>query len=172
MAFLFIIAKKNKMNTIAYQLELELNKVLSGHPWYGSPIYNILGQVTFETAYEKPANAGHTIAEIILHMLSWTEEVIDRMNEKPASLPLSGNWPETGAPDEQKWKIWIDDLKLVNANLVKTIRDFPEEKWNDLIIDERNNQPVTTYKELVEGFIQHQIYHAGQIALLNRMILG
>jgi len=160
------------MNTIAEQLEQELNKVLSGQPWYGSPIYDILGQVTFETAYEKPAKGGHTIAEIILHMLSWTEEVMDRLNEKPAGLPLSGNWPETGAPDEQKWPIWIDDLKLVNVNLVKTIRNFPEDKWNEPIIDERGDEPVTTYKELVEGFIQHQVYHAGQIALLNRMILG
>src|ERR1700761_1663201 len=155
--------------TIADQLEQELEKVLSGQPWYGSSIYDILEQVTFETAYEKPAKGGHTIGEIILHMLSWTEEVMDRLNEKPASLPLSGNWPETGAPDEQKWKIWIDDLKLVNVNLVKTIRDFPEEKWNDPIIDERGDEAVTTYKELVEGFIQHQVYHAGQIALLNRI---
>jgi len=158
--------------TTADQLEQELTTVLSGQPWYGLPIYYILSQVTFETAYEKPAKGGHTIAEIILHMLSWTEEVLDRLNEKPASLPLSSNWPETGAPDEQKWKIWIDDLKLVNVNLVKTIQDFPEEKWNEPIIDERGDEPVTTYKELIEGFIQHQIYHAGQIALLNSMILG
>jgi len=158
--------------SIADELIEELEKVLSGQPWYGSPIYAILEQVTFETAYEKPGRGGHTIAEIILHMLSWTEEVMDRLNEKPASLPLSGNWPETGSPDEQKWKMWIDDLKLVNVNLIKTIRDFPEENWDKPIIDERGDEPVTTYKELVVGFIQHQVYHAGQIALLNRMILG
>lgn len=160
------------MNMIAEQLEQELNKVLTGEPWYGSPIYDILGQVTFETAYERPAKAGHTIAEIILHMLSWTEEVMDRLNEKPAGLPLSGNWPETGVPDEQKWQLWINDLKLVNVNLIRVIRDFPEDKWNEPIIDEREGGHPTTYKELVAGFIQHQVYHAGQIALLNRMILG
>jgi len=157
---------------IADKLIEEFEKVCSGQPWYGSPIYDILGQVTFETAYERPVKNGHTIAEIILHMLSWTEEVIDRLNEKPASLPLSGNWPEPGTPDEYKWKMWIDDLKLVDVNLVRTIRDFPEDKWNEPIIDERGDEPVTTYKELVEGFIQHQVYHAGQIALLNKAILG
>jgi hypothetical protein len=105
-------------------------------------------------------------------MFSWTEEVIDRLNEKPAGLPLSGDWPDTGAPDEQKWKMWIDDLKLVNVNLVKTIQHFPEEKWKEPIIDERGNEPVTTYEELIYGFIQHQVYHAGQIALLNRIVIG
>ncbi|MDB4925454.1 DinB family protein [Mucilaginibacter sp.] len=157
--------------TTAEKLLHELEKVSTGHPWYGSPVYDILGKVTFETAYERVGHA-HTIAEIILHMLSWTEEVMDRLNEKPASLPLSGNWPETGDPDERKWKLWIDDLKLVNVNLVKTIQDFPEEKWGEPIIDKRGNQPVTTYEELVYGFIQHQIYHSGQIALLTRIIIG
>jgi uncharacterized damage-inducible protein DinB len=157
--------------TTSEKLINELNKTLSGHPWYGSPVYNILGKVTFESAYERVGHA-HTIVEIILHMLSWTEEVIDRLNEKPASLPSSGNWPHPGDPDEQKWALWIDDLKLVNVNLEKTIRDFPEEKWNEPIIDERGDQPVTTYEELIYGFIQHNIYHTGQIALLTRVIVG
>ncbi|MES2379339.1 MAG: DinB family protein [Bacteroidota bacterium] len=153
------------------KLILELEKVHNGHPWYGSPVYNILDKVTFESAYERVGHA-HTIVEIILHMVSWTEEVMDRLNEKPASLPVSGNWPHPGDPDESKWQLWIDDLKLVNVNLIKTIRDFPEDKWEDPIIDEREDQPVTTNEELVYGFIQHQIYHAGQIALLLRIING
>ena len=158
--------------TTAEKLEQELQKVLSGQPWYGEPIYTILSKITFESAYEKPSDSVHTIAEIVLHMFSWTEEVIDRLNEKPAGLPLSGNWPEPGAPDEQKWQLWIADLKLVNVNLVKVIRDFPEDKWDEPIIDERGDEPVTTYKGLIYGFIQHQIYHAGQIALLNQIIKG
>jgi uncharacterized damage-inducible protein DinB len=157
--------------TTAEKLQTELEKVLSGRPWYGSSIYNILDQVTFESAYER-AGHGHTIAELILHMLSWTEEVIDRMNEKPAGLPLSGNFPHPGEPDEQKWKLWIDDLKLVNVNLIRTIQEFPEDKWQEPIIDTRGDRPVVTYEDLIYGFIQHQVYHAGQIALLNRIIIG
>lgn len=158
--------------SISQNLQQELEKTFSGQPWYGTPIYDILAKLTFETAYEKPGGGAHNIAEIMLHMLSWTEEVIDRLNEKPASLPLSGNWPHPGEPDETKWKTWIDDLKLVNVNLVKTIQDFPEEHWQEPIIDERENEPATTYEELVYGFIQHQIYHAGQIALLIRILGG
>lgn len=159
------------METTSAKLQQELEKTLSGQPWYGEPIYDILEKVSFESAYERQGHA-HTIAEILLHMFSWTEEVIDRMNEKPASLPVSGNWPHPGDPDETKWNLWLADFKLVNVNLAKTISDFPEEKWDEPIIDERNNEPVTTYKELIYGFIQHQIYHAGQIALLTRITVG
>jgi uncharacterized damage-inducible protein DinB len=158
------------MNTTE-KLIHELEKVHSGQPWYGSPIYDILDQITFESAYERVGQA-HTIAEIIMHMISWTEEVMDRLNEKPASMPVSGNWRDVGDPDEKKWKEWIEDLKLVNLNLIRVIRDFPEDKWVEPIIDERGDEPVTTNEELVYGFIQHQIYHAGQIALLSRVIIG
>lgn len=144
----------------------ELEEVLSGEPWYGPSIYDILGRVTFESAYERPLPAAHNVAEIILHMLSWTEEVMDRLNGMTAGNPSSGDWPEPGAPDEQKWQLWIDDLKLANVNLVKIIAGFPEAQWLEPINDKRGYAPVATYKELVRGFIQHQIYHAGQIAVL------
>jgi hypothetical protein len=102
-------------------------------------------------------------------MLAWTEEVLDRMNEMAAGMPSSGDWPDTGKPDEQKWQNYVNDLKLVNVNLLGVIQGFPEEKWSELINDPRGAEPVTTYEDLVRGFIQHQVYHAGQIALLNRI---
>lgn len=160
------------MKTTAQLLQQKLENTFSGQPWYGTAIYSIIDKVTFEAAYERPSHTAHNIAEILLHMMSWTEEVMDRLNDKPASLPISGDWPQTGTPDQQKWKLWKDDLKLLNVNLVKTIQDLPDEKWHQHIIDERETEPVTTYAELVEGFIEHQVYHAGQIAILNRIITG
>ncbi|HEY4324434.1 MAG TPA: DinB family protein [Mucilaginibacter sp.] len=158
--------------TISEELKQELEKVLSGAAWYGTPVYTIIEQVSFEAAYEKPAGSLHNIAEIVLHMVSWTEEVIDRMNEMQAQMPSSGDWPDPGKPDEQKWQNYVNDLKLVNVNLLGVIQNFPEEKWDDLINDDRGSEPVTTYKELINGFIQHQVYHAGQISILNRIING
>jgi uncharacterized damage-inducible protein DinB len=152
------------------KLEQELTEVLSGQPWYGSAIYDVLGKITFDSAYEKPSPAAHNVAEILLHLLSWTEEVMDRMNGMTASVPSSGDWPPTGAPDEKKWADWIEDIKLANVNLVKIIRDFPEAQWDERIDDERGTEPVTTYEEMIYGFIQHQIYHTGQIAILVKII--
>ena len=153
------------------KLVKEFEDILSGGPWYGDPIYKILDRITFDSAYEKPIPAAHNVAEILLHMLSWTEEVMDRMNGMTASTPSSGDWPDPGAPDEQKWQLWVEDLKLVNVNLIKIIRDFPDEQWDDKIDDKRGYEP-TTYEELIHGFFQHQIYHAGQIALLVKMVNG
>ncbi len=103
-------------------------------------------------------------------MTGWTEEVISRLQCNPAAEPARGDWPEPGPASEQNWQQLVIDLDEANSNLVKALQAFDPTKWNDLINDTRNQgEPVTTYAELVEGFITHQVYHAGQIALLNRM---
>ena len=160
--------------TTSEKLQNELLKVLSGDPWYGNPVYQIIEQVTFEAAFEKPSGAAHNIAEIVLHMLAWTEEVMDRINGMTAGVPSSGDWPPTGSLEEQKWRNYVNDLKLVNVNLLKLIQDFPEEKWIEPMNDERNRElgSGVSYEELVNGLIQHHIYHSGQIAILNRIING
>jgi uncharacterized damage-inducible protein DinB len=157
--------------TTSEKLQQQLTQVLSGDAWYGSPVYSIIEPVSFEAAFEKPPGSIHNIAEILLHMLAWTEEVMDRMNEMTAGLPSSGDWPATGAPDEQKWQNYVNDFKLVNVNLLKVIDDFPAEKWDEPIADERNRELGTgvSYEALIEGLIQHHIYHSGQIALLIRI---
>lgn len=156
--------------TTSEKLSRELQNVLTGDPWYGNNIYSIIEKVGFDAAFEKPPGAAHTIAGIVLHMLAWTEEVLDRLNGKSASLPLSGDWPDTSAPDEEKWQNYVNDLKLVNVNLQGVIENFPEEKWNEPMIDERNRElgSGVNYEELVNGLIQHLVYHSGQIALLTR----
>jgi uncharacterized damage-inducible protein DinB len=158
--------------SISEKLSNELEEVLSGDAWYGSPVYEILEKVSFETAYEKPGGSVHNVAAIVLHMLAWTEEVMDRLNGMAAGVPSSGDWPDPGAPDEQKWQLFVNDFKLVNVNLVHIIQNFPEEQWNEPILDERNREQGTgvSYEALVRGLIQHHIYHSGQIALLVRII--
>ncbi|MBS1527893.1 MAG: DinB family protein [Bacteroidetes bacterium] len=156
--------------TSSEKLQNELQSVLSGDPWYGDNVYSIIEGVTFEAAFEKPPGAAHTIAGIVLHMLSWTEEVLDRLNGKDAGPPLSGDWPETGTPDEQKWQNYVNDLKLVNVNLQRVISEFPEEKWSDPMSKREPSLGTdVTYEELVNGLIRHHIYHSGQIALLTRI---
>jgi uncharacterized damage-inducible protein DinB len=160
--------------TMSEQLKQDLEKILYGDPWYGPSVYDIIDQVSFEAAFEKPPGSVHNIAGIVLHMISWTEEVMDRMNGLNAQLPSSGDWPDPGTPDEQKWQNYVNDLKLVNVNLLGIIQGFTEEQWNEPFKDERNRELGTgvSFEELVKGLIQHHIYHSAQVSLLNRIING
>jgi len=156
--------------TTAQQLQYELETAFVGRPWYGNPISEIITEGIWQAAFNRPPGSVHSIAHIILHMTGWTEEVISRLQGNPAAEPARGDWPVPPEPSEQSWHLLVIDLDEANSNLIKAMQIFPSERWDELINDQRElNEPVTTYKELVYGFIQHQIYHAGQIALLNRI---
>jgi uncharacterized damage-inducible protein DinB len=156
------------------KLQTQLETVLYGRPWYGTPIYTILESVSFEAAYEKPERASHSIAEILTHMLAWTEEAINRMQANPAGKPLRGDWLEAGTPDEQKWLQLISSFKLANVDLTQLISGFPEEEWTEVTNDDRGKYSDygATYEALITGLMQHHVYHTGQISLLNKMING
>ncbi|RFZ82989.1 hypothetical protein DYU05_12610 [Mucilaginibacter terrenus] len=158
--------------TTAERLNASLESVLYGDPWYGPKTYDILSSIALEMAYELPEGSVHSIAGIMLHMLSWTQEVTARMNGKLAGEPSGGDWPDPGTPDEHKWQQLLSSFKLANVTLAGEIMKFPEDKWSAPTNDERNPALGTgvTYSELIEGLIQHHIYHSGQIALLKRLL--
>jgi uncharacterized damage-inducible protein DinB len=160
--------------TTAENLQHKLQEVLSGEPWYGPATYTILGQIRFEDAYEKPPGSVHNVAEILLHMLGWTQEVTQRMHDKKASDPDGGDWPDAGSPDEHRWQALINDYKLANTILAGAIQNFDEDKWGQPINDYRYSETGegVSYAGLIEGLIQHHIYHSGQIALLKRIVSG
>lgn len=152
----------------------QLSTILYGHAWYGNPIYTIIDSVTFESAFEKVPGASHTIAEILMHMLSWTEEVTSRMQGHVAGTPAGGDWPHVGEPDEQKLQQMVNNFKLANVKLLQLIDEFPEDKWNQATNDERESYSgdELSYEAMIVGLIQHHVYHAGQIALLNKINNG
>ena len=156
------------------KLQHKLRSILNGNAWYGSPVYTIIDGVTFEAAYEKAEGASHSIAAIVLHMLAWTEEVAGRLQGEPAAAPKRGDWPDGGTPDEEKWKHLVSSFKLVNTDLLKLVGDLPEDRWSKPVNDTRNKYTGydASYEALIDALIQHHIYHAGQIALLNKMING
>ena len=156
------------------KLQTQLETILYGQAWYGTPIYTILESITFEAAYEKPEHASHNIAEILTHMLAWTEEAINRMKDNPAGQPARGDWNDVVHPDEQKWLQLIASFKLANVELTKLISNFPDEKWTEATNDSRGTYTGygATYDAMIVGLMQHHVYHAGQISLLNRLING
>lgn len=156
------------------KLQTQIETILYGQAWYGTPIYSILQSLSFEAAYERPEYASHNIAEILTHMLAWTEEAISRMSEKPAGQPKRGDWTDVVTPDEQKWLQLIASFKLANVELTQLISNFPDEKWAEPTNDQRETYTgyAATYEALIVGLMQHHVYHAGQISLLNRTING
>jgi uncharacterized damage-inducible protein DinB len=148
----------------------ELERDHTGDPWHGSPVTSILDGITAEQAAARPMKGAHCIWELVLHMTAWKNEVRKRLSGAPASDPDEGDWPSVGETTASRWQKAVDGLHRAHEALLAAVRALPEAKLFEPTNDPRN-RPLGTgvsYYVLLHGIVQHDAYHAGQIAVLKK----
>jgi uncharacterized damage-inducible protein DinB len=156
------------MNEI-FRIVDQLEREHSGDPWHGSPLSVILQGITHEQAAAKPLAGAHSIWELVLHITGWKNEVRHRLSGAPAGVPEHGDWPAVGDPTPEGWIDAREKLELAHRLLVSAVKDFPETKLLVPSNDARDRERGVgvSYYELLHGIVQHDVYHAGQIAILK-----
>jgi uncharacterized damage-inducible protein DinB len=148
----------------------ELQREHSGDPWHGSPMTAILDGVDARRAARTPLAGGHSIWELVLHVTGWKREVARRVGGAPAGDPAAGDWPAVGDATEARWRAAVDDLGAAHRELIAAVQALPESRLFEPTNDPRN-RPLGTgvsYYVLLHGAVQHDVYHAGQIAQLKK----
>ena len=160
------------MTEIARLLD-QLEREHSGDPWHGSPLRDILDGVDAIQASHKPIPGGHSIWELVLHMTGWKREVAARTGGAPAGMPADGDWPDVGEPTDARWRAALQRLEEAHRALITAIEQLPEATLFEATNDPRN-RPLgagVSYYVLLHGVVQHDVYHAGQIALLKNAVV-
>jgi uncharacterized damage-inducible protein DinB len=150
----------------------QFQRAHDGDAWHGSPVREILAGVTAEQAARRPPNGAHSIWEIVLHMTGWRREVAQRAAGKAAGEPEPGDWPATGEPTAARWAAALDALDEAHQRLVRVVRGMTDEHLWEPTNDPRD-RPLGTgvsHYELLHGIVQHDAYHAGQIAVLKKIL--
>ena len=148
----------------------QLEREHSGEPWHGPALGDILSGITHQQAAARPLAGGHTIWEIVLHLTSWKNEVRRRLAGAPAGSPAEGDWPVAPSPGSaDEWRDALAALDEAHHALVAVVARIPDSQ-----LYERTNDPrvgagsADTCFQLVQGVLQHDVYHSGQIALLKK----
>jgi uncharacterized damage-inducible protein DinB len=159
---------QTEIERIVDQLQREHN----GDPWHGSPLLQILNGVSVEEAAARPVRGAHSIWELVLHVTAWKNEVRHRVNGRLAGEPEEGDWPMVGDPSPARWADALDKLQAAHERLEADVRAFPESRLFEPTNDPRNRELGTgvSYYTLLHGIAQHDVYHAGQIAILKRAL--
>ena len=144
----------------------QLKKAFEGGAWHGPSVKDSLLNVTSINAMTRPINKVHTIWEIVLHLNAWHDAVRKRLTGLIVNLNDEEDWPPVKNVSEFAWTTSIENLEKSLNNLLKTISLFDSNKLHDII-------PGLNYTNyfLICGLIQHDIYHAGQIALLKKALI-
>ncbi len=148
----------------------QLQREHDGDPWHGSPLRHILAGVGAAQAARAPMADAHSIWELVLHITAWKQEVAKRTRGGLATEPEAGDWPEVGKPTAPRWRAALDALEVAHRDLIAAIRALPEDAVRKPTNDPRNRALGTgvSYYVLLHGIVQHDVYHAGQIAILKK----
>ncbi|MFB0551516.1 MAG: DinB family protein [Nitrososphaeria archaeon] len=142
----------------------QLERAYDGRAWHGPSVIKLLSGVEADEAAARPLEGRHTIWELVLHIAAW-DDVVRRVlkGEKMASLSGEEDWPPVGSTGEAAWRQDVDELKRVHKELVEALSGFSEAR-----LDETVHGASFSFYTMLHGVVQHDLYHAGQIAILKR----
>jgi hypothetical protein len=150
----------------------ELSRSVAGDPWHGSSISAIVSGISAETAMAKTHPGAHSIWEILRHMTAWTAEVHRRVDGHPARQPLEGDWPAPSGSDDDAWKRDVAALLDAHERLLPRVAALADATLHAAPVEDRDRPAGSgvSHYVLLHGLAQHHAYHAGQIALLARIL--
>jgi len=151
------------MNEVKHLAE-QHRRALEGGAWHGPALLEVLRGVTAKRAASRPISTAHSAWEIVLHVEAWDRVVLGRLTGDPIELSDEENWPEVRDVNAAAWKRAIESMKSTHSKLNREIAKLTPARLD------AGYGPRKRYKifRLVHGVVHHELYHAGQIAILKK----
>ena len=137
-----------------------LDEGFDHHSWHGPNLRGALRGVRAEEAAWRPRPDAHNIWELALHAAYWKYVVWRRVTgSKRGSFALSGSnfFQRPVDPTEAAWK---QDVAI----LLQAHRDLR------LAVANLKTRAPAKVLHMIRGAAAHDLYHAGQIRLLRRLM--
>jgi hypothetical protein len=137
--------------------------------WHGPNLRGSIRRLTAVEAAWRPGPNRRSIADIVVHAAYWKYAVRRRLRgDKRGSFALQGsNWFPLPSPlEEAHWREYVAILDAQHKALRETVAEFPANRLY-------RSSPGSRYTamELICGIASHDVYHAGQIQILKRLLL-
>ncbi len=141
----------------------QLRRAHEGEAWHGPPLKQILDGITAEQAARRPIAQAHSIWELTLHIAAWESIVRRRLAGEAVEATPEQDWPPVRGTSDTAWKQALADLDRGHQQLRQAIAALRDDQLRQKVV----GQKYSTYG-MLHGLIQHDLYHAGQIALLKK----
>jgi uncharacterized damage-inducible protein DinB len=145
----------------------QLKDAYAGEPWFGRNVKELLREVAEPTAFIR-LNNQHSILELVWHMITWREFTIYCLKQSPG-LTLkyfeSLDWREIDHSDQSLWADGLRRLDEIQTELIDLLQ-----QQDDSILEQGVRERGYNFRKLINGIIQHDIYHLGQIAFINKAL--
>jgi hypothetical protein len=147
-----------------------LDRAYARQSWHGTNLRGSIRGLTAAEAARRPAPGRHNIWELVVHAAYWKYAVWRRLTgARRGSFPLKGsNWFKRPLPGRHHDKAWREDLALLDMThreLRRAIAGLPPSRPGG-----GASGRGTSARHLILGIVAHDLYHAGQIQLIKRLI--
>ena len=156
----------NSQNCEPALIAVQLRRAFEGDAWHGPAVLELLQDVDAATAAARPLPDVHSIWELVLHIAAWDTAACRRLAGEKWQPEGRENFPVVPKPTEAAWRKAIADAKRAHDVLVKTVGALPESRLRDRVPGKRYD-----FYFMLHGVAQHELYHAGQIAILKKAVL-
>ena len=144
----------------------QIKRAFAGDAWHGDSVLELLADVNAARASARPIKNAHSIWEILLHVSAWDNATIVRAGGQPTQPTGDENFPPVKDTSEAAWRRTVEAVKKKHEELVQTVAAFPDTRLDEIVPGKKPS--YYTYYYLFSGIVQHELYHAGQIALLKK----
>lgn len=142
----------------------QLRRAFEGEAWHGPSVQEALSGVTAGGAAAHPVEGAHSIWEIVLHMAATIRLVLRRLGGDSTPLSAEEDWPPVPEISAGAWSAALQALREAHEEIDRAVSGLPDSRLDEPIIE---GSPSSLYVTL-HGVVQHNLYHAGQIALLKK----
>ena len=143
----------------------QLQRASSGEAWHGPSLKELLDGITAEQALARQLPGAHSIWELTMHIGVWMSAARRRMAGDSAKLTLQEDWPMIDGGSPAAWRQTLDALEQEHNQLKAAISSLPESSLQNVAPGKNHSLEF-----MLHGVIQHNLYHAGQIALLKKAV--
>ena len=158
------MASSNRHRSEIENIVDQLERAFEGDAWHGSSVSEILECIPAERAARRLLPRAHSIWEIVLHMTFWQRKVRERLEGRPIEAPADEeDWPEVIDESATSWADAVGELRRQYELLRNEALN-----WRERDLSQRTEGQRYTVYEMLHGIIQHGLYHAGQIAVLDK----
>jgi uncharacterized damage-inducible protein DinB len=155
------------MNKEIESITRNLQSILDGEPWFGRPVYSILDEIHPVMVYTKPGGNSHSLIELLYHIITWAEFTarrIERMPEEDLETFEQLDWRSI-EPHIHTWSNAREQFKSAHDRIIELLKDK-----DDSFLDEKVDYRAYNFRFLLNGLIQHDIYHLAQIAYVKKLL--
>lgn len=143
----------------------QLHRSMYGEAWHGPAVMELLAEIDAETAAAKPIESVHSIWELTLHIAAWQGAVKTRIGGTPVELSDEQDWPPVTDTSKAAWERAVRGLREAHEQLRDAIEGLDDQALLTPVPGRQHNLYF-----LIHGVIQHNLYHAGQIAVLKKAL--